>query len=89
MRKIINQLLDYNTPLDNDVRGHIADEVEALIEIIATFHDRGQKIRDLVHVGKELSSVILEYKTMPCDSLEKRMFHTVTRYLPRIKECVE
>ena len=38
----------------------------------------------ITHAAKELHGAISEYRGMPCESLEKRMFNTASRYKNRI-----
>lgn len=44
-------------------------------------------IQDLLYISLELSGVIAEYRSMPCDSLKDRMFQTLDRYMPRINNA--
>lgn len=43
-----------------------------------------EQIVTLHHICLELSGVISEFRSMPCSSLEQRMFGTVDRYNKRI-----
>lgn len=52
---------------------------------MATREELEQIVR-LHHVCLELSGVISEFRSMPCSSLEQRMFGTVDRYSRRIRE---
>lgn len=45
------------------------------------------KIIQLHHAAMELSGVIAEFRTMPCSSLEQRMFATHDRYQRKLREC--
>lgn len=45
-----------------------------------------EQIVSLHHICMELSGVISEFRSMPCSSLEQRMFGTVDRYHKRICE---
>lgn len=45
-----------------------------------------EQIIQLHHVCMELSGVIAEFRSMPCSSLEQRMFGTLDRYQRRIAE---
>lgn len=45
-----------------------------------------ESILTLHHICMELTGVISEFRSMPCSSLEQRMFATVDRYQRRISE---
>lgn len=45
-----------------------------------------EQIVQLHHICLELTGVISEFRSMPCSSLEQRMFGTVDRYQRRISE---
>lgn len=45
-----------------------------------------EQIVTLHHICLELSGAISEFRSMPCSSLEQRMFGTVARYNRRISE---
>lgn len=45
-----------------------------------------EQIMRLHHICLELTGVISEFRSMPCSSLEQRMFGTVDRYQRRIRE---
>lgn len=45
-----------------------------------------EAIFTLHHICMELTGVISEFRSMPCSSLEQRMFATVDRYQRRISE---
>lgn len=46
-------------------------------------------LQEATYIARELSGVIAEYRQMPCDSLQSRMFETLDRYKPRLKELSE
>ncbi|KXS55139.1 MAG: hypothetical protein AWU57_485 [Marinobacter sp. T13-3] len=46
-------------------------------------HDRAET---LAFIARELQNTVQEYRDMPCDSLEQRMFATVDRYRPQVTE---
>lgn len=45
-----------------------------------------EQIVRLHHICLELMGVISEYRSMPCGSLESRMFGTVDRYVGKVRE---
>lgn len=45
-----------------------------------------EQIVQLHHICLELTGVISEFRSMPCSSLEQRMFGTVDRYSRRMQE---
>lgn len=59
-----------------DYRGHLWDS-------IPLYDNPGElefKLSQMIHIAKELQGVILEYKSLPCKSLELAMFETANRY---------
>ena len=59
----------------------MTERLNVLDERTDTFEHSLARLR---HAGMELTGVIDEYRTMPCDSLKVRMFQTADRYRKRL-----
>lgn len=69
-------------------RRRFRQERDALQQRLTAMDERAdgfeQRIARLRHVGMELTGVIDEYRALPCDSLQVRMFQTADRYRRRL-----